>query len=73
MLVYKEMELGKHIVEFKGFFFYDFIYLFMRDTERKRGRDIGRGRSRLPTGTLMQDSIPGSWDHDLSQRQMLNH
>ena len=41
------------------------FYLFMRHTER--------GRSRLPVGSLMRDSIPGSWDHDLSQRQMLNH
>ena len=47
------------------------FYLFMRDTER--GRDIGRGRSRLPVGSPMQDSIPGPWDHDLSQRQILNH
>ena len=31
----------------------DFIYLFMRDTER--GRDIGRGRSKPPTESLMQD------------------
>ena len=38
----------------------------MRDTER--GRDIGRGRSRLPMGSLMQNSIPGPWDHTLSQR-----
>ena len=37
----------------------------MRDTER--GRDIGRERSRLP------DSIPGPRDHNLSQRQILNH
>ena len=29
------------------FFFKDFIYLFMRD--RERGKDIGRGRSRLST------------------------
>ena len=43
----------------------------MRD--RKRGRDIGRGRSRLPTGSLMWDSISGPPDHDLSQRQTLNH
>ncbi|XP_077739349.1 uncharacterized protein LOC144304685 [Canis aureus] len=32
----------------------DFIYSFMRDTER--GRDIGRGRSWLPTGTPTRDS-----------------
>ena len=53
------------------FFFLNFIYLFMRDTQR--GRDIGRGRSRLPSGSLMWDWIPGPRDHDLSQRQMLNH
>ena len=47
------------------YFFKDFIYLFMRDT--------GRGRSRLPSGSPMQDSIPGPWDHTLSRRQMLNH
>ena len=43
----------------------------MRDTER--GRVIGRGRSRLPVGNPMKDLIPGPWDYDLSQRQMLNH
>ena len=53
------------------FFFEGFIDSFMKDTER--GRDIGRGRSRLPVGILMQDSIPGPQDHDLSQRQMPNH
>ena len=41
-----------------------FLIYFMRDTER--GRDIGRGRSRLPAISLMWDSIPGPWDHDLS-------
>ena len=30
-----------------NFFFKDFIYLFMIVTQRERGRDIGRGRSRL--------------------------
>ena len=34
---------------------------------------MGIGRSRLPDGSLMWDSIPGPWDYDLSQRQMLNH
>ena len=49
-----------------------FIYLFMRDTER--GRDISRGRSRFPAGSVMWDSIPGPRDHnDPSQRQTLNH
>ena len=53
------------------YFFKDYIYLFMTDTERSR--DIGRGRSRLPVGSLMQDLISGPQDHDLSYRQMLNH
>ena len=48
-----------------------FIYLFMRDSEG--GRDIGRGRSSLPAGSAMWHSIPGPQDHNLSQRQMLNH
>ena len=51
--------------------FLDFIYLFMRDTQRE-AETQGRGRSRLPVGSPMQDSIAGPWDHDLSQRQMLN-
>ena len=33
----------------------------MRDTER--GREIGRGRNRLPAGSLKWDLIPGFWDH----------
>ena len=42
------------------FFFFLRFCLFMGDT--------GRGRSRLPARSLMQDLIPGPWDHDLSQR-----
>ena len=38
----------------------DFIYLFMRNTER--GRVTGRGRSRLHAGSPMWDSIPGPQD-----------
>ena len=49
----------------------DFIYSFMRDTER--GGDRGRGRSRLPAGNVMWNLIPGPQDHALSQRQLLNH
>ena len=49
------------------YFFKDFIYLLMRDTER--GRDIGRGRSKLLMGNPMWDSIPGPQDHNLSQRK----
>ena len=31
----------------------------MRDTEKERVRDTGRGRSRLHAGSLMRDSILG--------------
>ena len=41
----------------------------MRDTERDRDRDIGRGRSRLFARSPMQDLIPGTWDHNLGQRE----
>ena len=49
------------------------FYLFIHERHRESGRDIGRGRSRLPAGNLMWDSIPGPPDYDLSRRQMLNH
>ena len=48
-------------------------FIYSSELQRERGRDIGRGRSRLRGGSLTQDSIPKPWDHDLSQRQMLNH
>ena len=47
--------------------------LFIHERHTQRGRDIGRGRSRLPLGSLMWDLSPGPQDHTLSQRQMLNH
>nr|XP_055162229.1 translation initiation factor IF-2-like isoform X1 [Nyctereutes procyonoides] len=52
----------------------DFIYLFMRDTHthRERGRDAGRGRSRLHAGSPTWDSIPEPQDHAPSRREMLN-
>ena len=34
----------------------------MKDTERERGRDTGRGRSRLHAGSPTWDSIPGLQD-----------
>ena len=49
-----------------------FIYLFMRDAERGKGKHTDRGRSRLHAGSLMWDSIPGLWDHILGWRQALN-
>ena len=46
--------------------------LFIHERHRERVRDMGR-RSRLPMGSWMQDSIPGPRNHDLGERQMLNH
>ena len=40
--------------------------------ERERGRDTGRGRSRLHAGSLMWESILGTQDHALNQRQVLS-
>ena len=55
-------------------FFKDFIYLF--DRERSQvGREADRERGKQTphwAGSLMCDSIPGPWDHDLSRRQRLN-
>ena len=49
------------------------FYLFIHERQGERGRDTGRGRSRLHAGSLMGDLILGFQDHALSQRQMLNH
>ena len=45
----------------------------MRDRETERGRDPGRGRSRVPVGNPMWGLDPRTWGHNLSQRQTLNH
>ena len=51
MLLDVILNIGHSILNKPNIFFKDFIYLFMRDTER--GRDIGRGRSRIPMRNLM--------------------
>ena len=50
-------------------FFKKIFYLFIHG----RGRDPGRGRSRLHAGSPMWDLIPGPWGLSLSRRQALNH
>ena len=49
------------------YIFKRFIYLFIheRHREREKGRDTGRGRSKLHTGSLMWELIPGLQDHAL--------
>ena len=54
------------------FFFFLRFYLLIHESRRERGRDTGKGRSRLSAGSPMQDSIPGPRDDALS-RQTLNH
>ena len=66
-----DAELKKLVT--KGHMFYESVCSFIYLWHRGRGRDIGEGRSRLPSGSLMNDSISGPQDHDLSQRQTLNH
>ena len=50
-----------------------FFFIYSWEIHTERGRDTGRGRSRLHAGSPMWDSIPGPQDHALSQRQTLNH
>ena len=47
------------------YFFLNIV--FIHERHRERGRDIGRGRSRLPMGSLIRELIPGPRDHNLSQ------
>ena len=53
------------------FVFKDSIYLFEKEQARERAEAEGQADFPL-TGSPMQGSIPGLWDHDLSRRQMLN-
>ena len=46
-------------------------YLFIHERPRNRGRETGRGRSRLPVGSPMCDLILGLRSA-LSQKQMFN-
>ena len=45
----------------------------MRDREADTFAKGEAGSSRLPSRSLMWDTIPGPQDHDLVQRQILNH
>ena len=57
--------------------FYLFIHEGERETERERCRDTGRGRSRLPAGSLMQAGpglrTPGSQPELKADAQPLSH
>ena len=63
----KIVSIFQHLIFLK-----DFIHLFMRDIQRERGRDTGRGRSRLHAGSPTWDLILGLQDRTLGQRQAPN-
>ena len=48
------------------------VFIYSWETHRERQRHRQREKQ-APTGSLMQDLIPGPWDHALNQRQTLNH
>ena len=58
---------------FLFYFVFKVLFIYSWEMHRERGKDTGRGRRRLPARSPMWDSIPGSQDHALSQRQILNH
>ena len=45
----------------------------MRDRERERGKDTGRGRSRLHAGSLMWEWTPGSHAEPKAGAKLLSH
>ena len=52
-------EGGAQIVKItRGLFFFKILLIYSWKTQKERGRDIGRGGSRLHAGGLMWDSIP---------------
>ena len=58
-----------------GFFKKVFIYLLDREREREQAQAGGATEGEtdsLLSGSQTWGSIPGCWDHDLSQRWVLN-
>ena len=58
------------------FFFFFRFYLFTHERHRERGRDISRGRSRLPVGSSMwglDPRTPGSCPELKADTQPLSH
>ena len=55
------------------YFFSDFIYLFMRDTEKERGRDIGRGSPCREPDVGLDPRTAGSCPEPKAGAQLLSH
>ena len=49
------------------YFFFLRFYVFIHERQTERGRDTGRGRSRVHAGSPMRDKIPGPWGLTLSR------
>ena len=62
-----------HSTKVCAFFFFKTLFIDWWETQRERGRDRSRGRSRLLAGSPTWDSLPGLRGHALNQRQTLNH
>ena len=60
----KSLKSGPHVWMF-FFLLKIFIYSYMRDIQRERGRDRVRRRRRVNAGSLTWDSIPGPQDQAL--------
>ena len=54
------------------FYFFKDLLIYSWETQRERGRDTGRGRSRLHAGSPTWDSIPGPQGHALGWRRPLH-
>ena len=54
----------------RGYLFRDFKkdYLFIHERHTERGRETGRGRSRLPAGEPDAGLDPGTWGHSEGRR-----
>ena len=53
--------------------FFFFLRFYLRKQEQEEGQRLRKKKDPCSAGSpMMWGSIPGFWDHELSQRQMLN-
>ena len=53
-------------------FFLKILFIYLREREHECGEGQREKQTPCGAGSLMQGSIPGPWDRDLSLRQMFN-